>query len=179
MIKAQTSTTRYPQCLAATCASVVFPSPGGPHSRSTCRSKKLCLLMTLQLIGNPPGIFAWIWVDHFFFTWHVETRNNRYHKLLWEKRNNTSSFIKQNWSLGLCSLLFVSFRHNFFDRQFKPGWKLYQNWLTPLGKNDISTKPLTSNTAKHRIKFEILGHDYVCGTHLLFWQMVDWGLSAR
>ena len=55
MIEAQTSTTRYPQCLAATCASVVFPSPGGPHSRSTCRSKKL---MTLQLIGNPPGIFC-------------------------------------------------------------------------------------------------------------------------
>lgn len=31
-----TSTTRYPQCLAATCASVVFPSPGAPHSRRIC-----------------------------------------------------------------------------------------------------------------------------------------------
>lgn len=31
-----TSTTRYPQCLAATCASVVLPRPGGPHSSKTC-----------------------------------------------------------------------------------------------------------------------------------------------
>lgn len=35
-----TSTTWYPQCLAATCASVVFPRPGGPHSRRICHQYK-------------------------------------------------------------------------------------------------------------------------------------------
>lgn len=29
------STTQYPACLATTCASVVLPSPGGPHSSAT------------------------------------------------------------------------------------------------------------------------------------------------
>ena len=29
------STTKYPACLATTCASVVLPSPGGPHSSAT------------------------------------------------------------------------------------------------------------------------------------------------
>lgn len=32
-----TSTTRYPQWFATTCARVVFPSPGGPQSKSTCK----------------------------------------------------------------------------------------------------------------------------------------------
>lgn len=31
--ESNTSTTWYPQCLAATCASVVFPRPGGPQSK--------------------------------------------------------------------------------------------------------------------------------------------------
>lgn len=34
----RTSTTRYPLCLAATCASVVFPSPGGPQSNRICNN---------------------------------------------------------------------------------------------------------------------------------------------
>lgn len=33
------STTLYPACCAMTCASVVFPRPGGPHSRATCRER--------------------------------------------------------------------------------------------------------------------------------------------
>lgn len=40
-IKQDTSTTRYPQCLAATCASVVFPSPGGPQSRRICKGHEI------------------------------------------------------------------------------------------------------------------------------------------
>lgn len=31
-----TSITWYPQCFAATCPRVVFPSPGGPQSKSIC-----------------------------------------------------------------------------------------------------------------------------------------------
>lgn len=89
--------------------------------------------MTLQLLENPPGIFAWILVDH-FFTCHVETRNIRYYTLLWEKRNITSNYIKQNWSLGIFSLLFVPFRHNLFDRQFKPGLETLPKLAYPSGK---------------------------------------------